>query len=368
MRWPLALTFLLCACGFSGEEGEQPQQPDARLPPPCIPGFVDVCGQAAPDGNFIVSNAQINTDADARCRTVAQSGGPNICLFYFTDVEIQAGGTVLAHGSRPFALVATNEIRILGTVDVSSQRARPTLRGAGSNPSGLCTSVSVPEAAAGGGGGGAGGTFGTAGGKGGNGNLDGSDNSTADRAGGVPGTPLQAPALLRGGCDGQDGAPGDAPSGAAAGQGGGAVYLSAPRLTVSGQIRAGGSGGSPATGTDDGGSGGGSGGAIILESPMLTVSGRLIATGGGGGKGANDIFDGEGGDDGVDITPAAGGSDGGGGGPGGAGGTDAVGRDGTAANGGGGGGGGGAGFVVVLSAMLKTEGALMMPPAISRAK
>lgn len=366
MRLPLALPVLFAACGFSGGEGVP--TPDARPEPECVPGFVDVCGQAEPDGNFIVSSAQINTDADARCRTVTQAGGPNICLFYVTDAEVQLGGTVFAYGSRPFALVATNELRILGTLDVSSQRGRPTMRGAGGNPSGLCTSVAVPESAEGGGGGGAGGTFSTVGGTGGNGNLDGSDSSMANRAGGKPGAPLQAPGLLRGGCDGQDGAPGDLPSGGAAGQGGGAVYLSAPSLTVSGVVRAGGAGAGVPTGTDDAGGGGGSGGAIILESPLLRVSGLLLATGGGGAKGANGLSDGSAGTDGEAITPAPGGGGGGGGGPGGAGGTDSAGGNGMPNNGGGGGGGGGAGFIVLLGAQPNTVGALMMPVATARAK
>jgi hypothetical protein len=364
MRLPLALPFLVSACGFTGGDGE-PSTPDARV---CVPGFVDLCGQPEPSGNFIISNTTINTDTDGRCRTLTQKGAIDVCLLYFTEVEIQAGGTLLAHGGRPLVLASKNAMKIAGTIDVSASKTRPTMQGAGGGPlaAGLCTFNAEPETAEGGGGGGAGGTFATLGGLGGTGNLDGSDRSDANRAGGKPGVALAALGVLRGGCNGQPGAMGDAPSGAPPGQGGGAVYLTAASVEISGAVRAGGSGGGAATGVDDGGGGGGSGGAIVVESPVIKISGTLIATGGGGGKGANGLSDGEAGDDGVAITPAAGGLDGAGGGPGGNGATDAAGASGVMSNGGGGGGGGGTGFVLLLGGSPLLEGSLIMPPATSR--
>jgi hypothetical protein len=365
MRPPLTLPLLVTACGFAGGEGELPQ-PDA---PSCVPGFVNLCGQA-PAGNFIIASTQINTDADVRCKTVTQKGGLDVCLLYFTDVEIQAGGVLFAHGYRPLVLAATGTMKIAGTIDVSSLRSRAMMPGAGSNPlaAGLCTFNAEPVQSNGGGGGGAGGTFAALGGAGGMGNLDGTDGSPADRAGGVPGDSFASLPVLRGGCNGQKGGAGNPVTGGGpSGIGGGGVYLTAAvlQIPVTGSVLAGGSGAFIATGFNEGAGGGGSGGAIVIESPMIAISGKLISTGGGGGKAANGNTDGAAGQDGVGSTAAPGGTGGGSGGNGGNGGTDGMGAPGMSANGGGGGGGGSAGFILLRGQSISLEGALIMPPATS---
>ncbi len=355
----------VCACSFSRPEqlgGDGGIEVDARTDgPQCAPGFVNLCGQQAPTEILIASNMTLDTDNDVRCRTVTQSGGPDICLLYFTEVEIEAGGTLFAHGSRPLALVATGEIRILGTVDVSSKRSRIAMPGAGSHPvstSAMCSTTREPAGVVGpnGGGGGAGGTFGTRGGNGATG-----DNDGQNLVGGLPGIALSELATLRGGCNGQEGGLGrDAPGGLR-GLGGGAVYLSAASLQIHGAVVAGGSGGGPA-GLDDGGGGGGSGGAIVLESTSLTVSGLLLATGGGAGQGADggDIgFDGQ---DATTITAAMGGRNPQSTGFGGNGGTAGDGTAGATSVGGAGGGGGGTGFIILLGTATTTAGSMMMPP------
>ena len=353
---------LLSACGFSGSEGKE--APDGNLPPGCAPGFVNLCDAIEPTSDFIIASTEIDTDRDLRCQMIAPRNGPPICLLYFNEIEIMLGGMLMAHGSRPLALVAKNAMRINGTVDVSSKLSRRNQQGAGGNPLALCMSGMPSQSARGGGGGGAGGSLGTSGGVGGNGNLDSSDGVLPVTGGGA-GAALPALLALRGGCNGQDGGVGQSAPGGSGGQGGGAVYLSAASLSIAGSVLAGGSGGGD-SGGDDGGGGGGSGGVIVVESASLAISGTLVAAGGGGGKGGNGNTGGEAGDDAIGVTPAMGGTTGGSGGVGGNGGTDTPGNPGASSNGGGGGGGGGTGYILLLSPSHSITGSMMAPPAVIR--
>jgi hypothetical protein len=367
MRELLASLTLLSACGFSGAAGNDVPpldggaDADTPLPPTCEAGFVDLCGQPPPTEALTTSAITIDTDNDARCRTVKQTGGPDLCLLYFTAVEVEAGGTFFAHGVRPLALASATTMSILGTLDVSSKRSRLARPGAGSSPAatGLCTTTTPPIGVVGlnGGGGGAGGTLATQGGSGGLGDTDG-----LSQLGGTPGAALPSLTMLRGGCDGQTGGAGrDAPGGLL-GLGGGAVYLTAASLNISGAVLAGGSGGGPA-GLDDGGGGGGSGGVIVVQSASLAVSGTLIATGGGGGQGGDGGDLGEAGDDATSIAAARGGNDPGSAGIGGNGATSGIGASGVQSIGGAGGGGGGAGFILLLGASIAADDTKIMPPA-----
>ena len=362
MRGMPALFFLVSACGFSGAQGIDggTPPPDADGPdvPTCVPDFVNLCDLPAPTEAFLVGDVTIDTENDVRCRTVMQSGGPDICLLYFTEIEVAAGATLFAHGSRPLALVATGAMRIFGIVDVSSKRSRIAMPGAGSHPAGLCMTTREPAGVLGpnGGGGGAGGTFGTRGGNGATG-----DNDGQNLVGGLPGTAVPSLTMLRGGCNGQEGGVGRDLPGGLKGLGGGAVYLSAATMVVSGAVLAGGSGGGTA-GLDDGGGGGGSGGAIVLESASLRVSGLLLATGGGAGQGGDGRDLGFLGQDATMITAAPGGNNPQSTGVGGNGGTAGDGTSGATSVGGAGGGGGGSGFILLLGPEKDTTGSAIMPP------
>jgi hypothetical protein len=342
-------------------------QPDA---PGCEPGFVNLCAQTPRNEDFVVATTEINTGTDTRCVALAQANGPELCLFYFNKVEVQAGGLLTVYGPRPFALAAKGSMQIHGRIDAGSKATRNMQPGAGGSPTspGLCAFGTAPQTAGGGGGGGAGGTFATQGGAGGLGNDDGIGGGMSDRAGGTPGPVFDLPKFLRGGCDGQSGAAGDPPAGAEGGRGGGGVYLAAASMQVTGAVLTGGAGGLSATGKDDGGAGGGSGGFIVLQAGSLAVSGTLLATGGGGGKGANDQNDGATGGDATMPTAAPGGSLGNGGGNGGNGATSGMGSPGIENNGGGGGGGGGAGFILLIGASIDTSGATIVPMATQRTK
>lgn len=375
MRLFLTFPLLITACSFDGAKGqgtgsdEDPMAdagPDA--PQACVPGFLDLCGQPEPTANFIVGDVQINTDSDNRCRTLTQSGGPDVCLMSFTEVEVQSGGTFFAYGSRPLALVAATSIKIIGNLDVSSRRGRISQPGAGSAPSeaGFCGFATTPADDGGGGGAGAGGTFLSLGGVGGNGDTDG-----GAAAGGTPG-PVHStsPKVLRGGCNGQAGGTGREAPGGPGGLGGGAVYLAAPLIQITGVVYAGGSG-APRAGRDDGGGGGGSGGMVVMQSPRFELAGStVIANGAGGGQGGDGSTDGDFGDDASLLTAAAGGSNADGGGNGGAGSTatTAAGMLGSSDAAGAGGGGGGAGFILLLGAATNTTGAMISPAAVERAR
>jgi hypothetical protein len=336
--------------------------------PACTPGMVDLCTRAAPTESLVLADELvIDTDNDAQCIPTAQANGPELCLMYFKEVVIQSEGTLRAYGKRPLALAAKSTMEIAGIVDVSSRRARSAQQGAGGAPTDSCSLGATPGPSNSGAGGGAGGTMASTGGAGGMG-------ASVTAIGGVPGTTLSALTSIRGGCDGQAGATGDE-AGGAPGQGGGALYLAAPTIQISGFILAGGGGGGGG-GRDGGGGGGGSGGTILLQSDGLTVSGFLLAAGGGGGEaGDNTSTVGSPGQDAATQEIARGGSAGTNGGNGGDGattGTGGVGIVGTPApampadTNGGGGGGGGTGFIVLIGVAPSTQGATIVPPATVR--
>ena len=185
------------------------------------------------------SDVDIDTDAGTLCTRIEPAAGEQgeLCEVIATDLTIQPGATVSAHGSRPLVLVAMGTLSIGGTVDVSSH-ASPDRRGAGADDA-ACPiangSVQAPGASTSGGG--AGGSFGGRGG-----------------AGGAPagGVALMAPApidpatltLVRGGCHGGAGGTDHSMHTAPGGHSGGAVYLMAgTMLQLAGKVLANGSGG-----------------------------------------------------------------------------------------------------------------------------
>ena len=320
------------ACGFhsrAASEADDAATPDASL---CFDGFTRVCLAALPTAPRVVaSNMTIDTSAGCEATTMDTAAG--ICVIAATAIEISAGATLRATGSRPLVLLATTSITVAGTLDAASHRGGTA--GPGADPS-ACRLGIAPTVASGSGGGGYGGTFGTVGG-------DGGDSVGRGARGSAP-TTVDAPASLRGGCPGSAGAslhPG------AGGAGGGAIELMAPSIRVSGTLNASGAGGQPGIDTDSGGGGGGSGGMIVFDGPMLALPGMVMAQGGGGGGGSGNTGSGTPGADppqaGVAAMPGIGfHGESGTGGNGGTGATTADGGDAEAGGQIGGGGGGGA--------------------------
>lgn len=280
---------------------------------PCVPGFLDLCDQAAPEGPFVVAGAEtIDTGTDPRCRALTQPVGPEVCLIYATQIDIS--GTLTATGTRPLALAATGAVTISGEVDVSSRRGGSIGPGA---DDATCAATKLPEDDPGGAAGGAGGSLGTLGGDGGTGDLDTSIGLDGSAQPGVAGPALGEPTSLRGGCPGSKGGnqSNGGNQGGAGGHGAGAIYVAAGttlEVTASGRIRATGAAGDGG-GAQAGGGGGGSGGLIVLEAPAVTIDGELNANGGGGGEGGANVGQASitgqpGTDGGLGTTPAAGGA------------------------------------------------------------
>ena len=303
--------------------------PDARL---CFgAGLYSLC-PAQPVTTSIVFGVSQTLDTDTSTLCGAYSGAPaGLCVIAAENLTVVATIEVMATGSRPLVLLATNTLAIEGAVDAASRRGG--LAGPGADPN-TCGMTQAPTNKDGG----PGGSFGGRGGAGG---------------GAVPAALVVASPVteLRGGCRGREGAGGMQGVG---GRGGGAVYLMAGQtLAITGVVNASGAGGTGAIDTAGGG-GGGSGGMIVLDAPSIVVSGVVFANGGGGGEGAGNSNAGLPGDDpSTPLMRADGGSGGAGAGDGG---------DGSAGNaldglsGGlsgsseGGGGGGGAGVIRVFPA------------------
>ena len=332
-----------------------PGTPDAS----CVVDNLDLCAQSPPDSAITFGNETFDTGSDPRCRDVDQGGGGDtLCLVYATSITVSAGATLTVQGGQPLVLAASGTLLVAGTIHAGSTGNR---RGPDSEFSGCPNFPTAPQEDIGGAGGGAGASFSANGGNGGTGDTDTSAGGpNGDAPGGQRPGPVGTPAILRGGCDGQAGADEDnnGGNGGSGGSGGGAVWLVAMgEVQVTGAVRVTGAGGNGGQ-VQAGGGGGGSGGMIKISAPVITVPGQLSANGGGGGGGGgrlngNDISGGPGSEGQLGSLPAAGGTGatlgseiGGHGGPGGALG-DPNGQTGGNSVVGAGGGGGGAGYIVI---------------------
>jgi hypothetical protein len=302
------------------------------------------------------------------------SGYPEIGLFAVASFSLPAGVEAQVVGKRAFALYASGDITIAGTLTGAAVGETGGPGGfAGGHKNGAAGAAcfggegkggfggGTPSDQSGGGGGG----FGGAGGAGGSGLP-----SPPGGAGGtVAGNITLAP--LRGGCGGGAGGGPDTGGpngdGGYGGGGGGVLQLAASgTIKISGVVSAPGAGGGGGTAGAAGG-GGGSGGGLLLEAGGIVVSGTLAANGGGGGSGSDNQFNSQtapSGKDGQPSTyPALGGPTnppyGGSGGAGGALGSPAANGE-NEVNGGGGGGGAGR---IRLAAPSLSKTAKISPPA-----
>jgi hypothetical protein len=320
-------------------------------------GAVKVCLSSAPTAPVSYGgNTVLDTSVIGSCdQTMAQAGGPELCIVAGTTVTV--GGTLTVIGSRALVLIATDSSTVSGALDLSSSTAGGR-RAAGANQ-GSCSTAGGGADDTGGAGGGGGGGLGTKGGVGGTGDLNDNGSPAGQGQGGNAGALQGTPSVLRGGCRGGEGGAGDMQHRSPGGDGGGAVYLIAGNaIHIPGDVFASGAGGgatSSPLGAEQGGGGGGSGGMIGLEAPTLDIAGRVVANGGAGGGGGGSTGGSPGGDGTTTSwnAPAAAGAGGGTGGlPGGNGapGT-ATGAttniDGSSNDGGAGGGAGGLGIIVI---------------------
>src|SRR3569623_1097444 len=150
-------------------------------------GDLQLCFVAPPTGVITSPDERpIVTTTGTGCQitTGLRAGPSSVCVIAGSDVDVVAGTTMQATGTRALVIVATGSITIEGTLSVASTSAGVIGAGADSCASGTGQS-------GGGAGGGAGGSYGSPGGVGGGG--------TAARGGDVG---LPGPLGVHGGCGG----------------------------------------------------------------------------------------------------------------------------------------------------------------------
>ncbi|GEM_PF-3051917 len=356
-------------CGFSisfGDSAPNDSMIDAASDGPCatFSTFIDTCdlpqgaslsitGMHTFDTDSGLLTDPIGTVVPVKTATVNLAHNAIDVQAIFID-DLMLDGVLLARGSRPFAIIASGDVELVGNSVIEVG-----MGGAGAQVE-CATPAKSGEPDGTGGGGGGGGALGADGGRGGDGDTDGDGSAGAD--GGVA---MPTPTAIIGGCSGGAGGDGDE-QGGRGGAGGGAIFVvSATKIAIGGTagINAGGEGGrggmkSGGNTGDAGGGGGGSGGTILLEAPQVRNDGTLSANGGGGGEGSdNGGSSGDPGDSALLGTAAALGGDGNsGGGAGGAvGGNSAMpsgGPEPGARPGGGGGGGGSVGFIRIVATQM----------------
>ncbi|MDX2093081.1 MAG: hypothetical protein SFX73_34885 [Kofleriaceae bacterium] len=278
MRWLIALGVLgACHRVF----GVTPSSNDA-LTEACYGTFVTVCTEDSPIERMITADTTLETSGGSECATLSR--GPDVCLVLATTFDISSGATVRGAGARPLVVVATQTLSIAGTLTVASYASDDAGAGSGGAP---CSSGTAPSAADGVGAGGAGGSFVTMGGIGRRGRLT---DDTLPGSESRPGPPQPLLAELRGGCAGISGA---GTTSAPGGDGGGAIALISPIISVAGRLDASGSPGAGGATSRNGGGGGGSGGMIVLDAATISVTGSVLANGGAGGEGATGSSNGE---------------------------------------------------------------------------
>lgn len=353
-------------CGFSLSVGDAPPAPPDAPPgdgPCAFSTFIDTCPLPRGDSLALAGTHMFDTDSGlltdplgtiipVKTATVNLAQDTLEVQAIFVD-ELTLDGVLVARGSRPFAVIATGDVELIGSsvleVGIGAAGARET----------CANGAKKGEDDSTGAGGGGGGGFGDQGGRGGDGDTDGDGSSGADG-----GLASSLPSGIIGGCPGGAGGDG-AEEGGRGGAGGGAIFVvSATKIAIGGNagINAGGEGGqggkkTPGNRGDGGGGGGGSGGMILLEAPIVRNDGTLSANGGGGGEGSDDGgSSGRPGSNALLGTMAAPGGDGNssGGARGSSGGNSTMpsGSGPNSGRGGGGGGGGSVGFIRVVGSQM----------------
>ncbi|MEM6531179.1 MAG: hypothetical protein AAF654_01080 [Myxococcota bacterium] len=307
----------------------------SRMVEPENLGSIDVC---ASDVDFVLtSDFALNTgtgigtlfdggggtvvDYPDQRLVVQGSSAPGIRVLFFRSLTISSGVRFSASGSAALALVACDEIRIDGVLDVSATLHVGGPGGFDGDRIDAVTSNFGPGGGTRGGvdpidpfsGGGGGAGHCGVGGAGGDAVYQVPDPDTRI-FGGVGGATYGGVSPLLGGSGGASGGPFN-PGVRYGGGGGGAVQLVAGhRVLLSGIIAANGAGGRlPAVSPlpSSSGGGGGSGGTVVVDAPLVVTAGGswIVANGGGGGAGQRDSFirDVNGEDGGFTDDPAEGG-------------------------------------------------------------
>jgi hypothetical protein len=219
-------------------------------------------------------------------------------VFNFTTVNVPSGVTATFSrnaSNTPVTILATGDVNVLGTIDLSGLNAGPSTLpgrgGAGGFDGGAGSSVVSPSGGTGLGPGGGGGGIASGNasnqrpGGGGFGSIGGTAvGGTPAPAGSSYGVPTLIP--LIGGSGGGGGAINACGEGGGGGGGGGAIFVaSSGTITVTGTIAANGGAGSPCVNNCNAAQtgAGGSGGGIRLVANAITGGGTISAAGGASG-------------------------------------------------------------------------------------
>jgi hypothetical protein len=272
-----------------------------------LPGGYTVTGAFAPlhlaNGDGMVGSATLTLSGAVTIDTSAPSisvalpsgdtfdvrpqlaGGTDLAVLHVDGLVVTTGAIVTITGSRPLVIVAGGDVTIAGTLDAGAHGVTPGPGGAapglgsGAGTQGQHDAGTDSDTGGGGAGYGGGGAAG--------GVMSGC-TVTLNPGGGGPGYGDDPITLLAGGSGGGPASGTSCLPVDPGGAGGGALQISSQtQIDISGQINAGGGGGTG--GTDCGqadvnsGAGGGAGGAVVLQAPAITSTGTIAANGGGGG-------------------------------------------------------------------------------------
>ncbi len=304
-------------CPLGSDETTSACHTASNIPDDCFAeelGDLDFSGAGSPviidsDNGEILSPTGVIRPAgtnDSNTSTIfqatTQEDGSGLGVLSMRNFTLPVGVEVQVTGGIAFAIAATGDVQIDGTLDVGAQGVDPGPGGfAGGAPGfageGACggslgqgTNICPDLCASGGGGGGHGGLGGEGGAVNYSANLTNGPITYGETpGGGLCGSPSLIP--LMGGPGGAGGAFAEGYANSLPGRGGaggGAIQISAAssiRIGAQGIITAAGQGGAETI--SGGGTGGGAGGAILLESPSVLIdsSAILAANGGGGGGG-----------------------------------------------------------------------------------
>jgi len=223
---------------------------------------------------FQVPGGSTGADGDLNVTANTTLTLPDDGVFNFGSINVDPGVTLTFTrnaNNTPVYLLATNDVTIAGTIDVSGSVGVGVSGGSGGpggGNGGNGFSLGLLPGAGQGPGGGRPGTTGEGPESAGSGSYGNQGSSSSTNRGAVYGTSLSVPLV---GGSGGAGNSGGWPGG---GGGGGILICSDTTLGLTGTIRANGGGGF-------GGNNGGSGGAIRLLAPVITGTGTVQASGGG---------------------------------------------------------------------------------------
>lgn len=213
-------------------------------------------------------------------------GGPQLAVLRVGSLTVPSASTVRVIGSRPLLVIAQTDITISGILNGGARQGEPGPGGSAQSTARAGQGTAGANDGNIGDSGGAGGGYGTVGGTGG---AAGNNNMSLSvpRTAGGPAYGDAVLTMLAGGGGGGVGSPCTQLGGA----GGGAIQLSSyGAVHIAGVVTVGGGGGARGTicaNTGGSAGGGGSGGAIFVEAPRVEVSGTLAANGGSGGAGSD---------------------------------------------------------------------------------